>query len=146
MINENIVTSLRNAVNKGESIESAKQIMLNSGYNPEEVEEASHFMGGVSQSLNVRPEEQLTMPGKKGVLDKQANNGVRSQNIRLPSQLENQQQVVQPLNQASTVNPAVPVKKKSHKTEIILGFVLVVLIVILIFSYIFRNSILGLLS
>ena len=46
MVNEDIVTALRNAVDKGEPLESAAKIMINSGYNPREIHEASQFIGG----------------------------------------------------------------------------------------------------
>ena len=60
MVNEDIVTALRNAVNKGEPLEDAVRVMINSGYNPQEVEEASHFVaGGVSRILEPKKEEQF---------------------------------------------------------------------------------------
>ena len=37
MVNEGIVTALKNSIDRGDSLESAKQIMINSGYNPQEV-------------------------------------------------------------------------------------------------------------
>lgn len=58
MVNEDIVTALRNAVNKGESLENAIRVMVNSGYNSQEVEEASHFVaGGVTRIVEPRHDE-----------------------------------------------------------------------------------------
>tara|TARA_Y100000310_G_scaffold344282_1_gene456202 strand:- start:624 stop:1223 length:600 start_codon:yes stop_codon:yes gene_type:complete len=66
MPNEDIITSLKNAISHGDSLESAKQIMVNSGYNPREVEEASKFVGaGVIKTHQPKPEEQLAMPTQK---------------------------------------------------------------------------------
>ena len=66
MPNEDVITALKNAIEHGDSLESAKQIMINSGYNPREVEEASKFVGGgVIRTQQPQPGEQLTMPSKK---------------------------------------------------------------------------------
>jgi len=62
---EEIISALRNAIEHGESLESAVQIMINSGYNPEEVHEASKFIGGVLSMQEPRPEEQLMLPEQK---------------------------------------------------------------------------------
>ena len=34
MVNEDIITGLKNAVARGESLQNAVQILMNSGYNP----------------------------------------------------------------------------------------------------------------
>ena len=53
MTNEDIITALKNAINSGESLESAMQIMVNSGYDLREVREASRFVSqGVISDLN----------------------------------------------------------------------------------------------
>ena len=70
MTNDDIITALQNAVNHGESLESAMQSLINSGYNVNEVREASSFIGkGALPSM--QPEEELTMPSqKKGFFSK----------------------------------------------------------------------------
>ena len=66
MPNEDIITALKNAIDHGDSLESAKQIMISSGYNAREVEEASQFIGGgVISSQQPTPQETLIMPNKK---------------------------------------------------------------------------------
>ncbi len=65
MVNQDILTSLKNAVERGQSLESAINIAISSGYNPREVEEASQFIGGVSSRLHVKSDEELTMPSQK---------------------------------------------------------------------------------
>ena len=66
MVNEDIVTALRNAIDHGDSLESAKQIMINSGYNPREVEQASQFIaGGITPLQQPKPDEELIMPSEK---------------------------------------------------------------------------------
>jgi len=66
MPNEEIVSALRNAIDHGETLQSAVQLMINSGYNLEEVQEASRFIGSGTLSMQeIKPEEQLTMPEEK---------------------------------------------------------------------------------
>ncbi len=65
MPNEEIITALRNSVERGESLQTAMQIMVNSGYNPREVQAASKYVGGAPVNMQIKPEEQLTMPEKK---------------------------------------------------------------------------------
>jgi len=70
MVNQEIITSLKNALNYGESLEQAMQILINSGYNAAEVQEASGFIGtGIQGMQQVKPEEELTMPRKKGFIN-----------------------------------------------------------------------------
>ncbi len=72
MVNEDIVTALRNAVNRGEPLEIAINILINSGYNSRDVKEASKFVGGsILSDLQPNPNEQLTMPAKKTFFSKQ---------------------------------------------------------------------------
>jgi len=71
MATEEIVTALRNAIDHGESLQEAIQILLNSGYSSKEVLEASNYVGGgVLANHQMRPEEQLTMPNEKKMFTK----------------------------------------------------------------------------
>lgn len=90
MVNEDIVTALKNAINSGDSLESAMQIMISSGYDSNEVQEASQFIGGVSTNLQTRPDEHLIMPEqKKGLF------GRKKVNQQVPSQYQQPQQYSQ---------------------------------------------------
>lgn len=63
------MTSLRNAIEYGESLQEAVEILINSGYNESEVREASKFIGGGVINLQEIPaEEQLAMPEEKGMI------------------------------------------------------------------------------
>lgn len=69
MVNEEIITGLRNAVEHGENLYDAMQIMMNSGYPPQEVQEASRYVsGGTLHMQQPTPEEHLTMPDQKSRL------------------------------------------------------------------------------
>lgn len=50
MVREDIVSGLRNALIKGESIEQAKQSFINASYPSEEVEKAARFLTEKSES------------------------------------------------------------------------------------------------
>ena len=66
MVNEEILTGLKNAVDHGDSLDSAIRTAIASGYNPKEVQEAARFVGqGILPSLQSRPEEHLAMPNQK---------------------------------------------------------------------------------
>jgi len=68
VVNEDIATSLRNAVQHGESLQEAMNMLVHSGYNVNEVQEASKFVTTAPQNagaLQVRPEQELIMPTQK---------------------------------------------------------------------------------
>jgi len=65
MPNEEIITALKNSLDRGESLQTAMQIMVNSGYNPQEVQAASKYIGRAPVNMQAKPGEQLTMPEKK---------------------------------------------------------------------------------
>lgn len=65
MVNEEIITALKNSVERGESLQTAVNILINSGYNPREIQEASNFIGGTIRVLEPKSEEYLTMPNDK---------------------------------------------------------------------------------
>lgn len=50
MVKEDIVTALRNSVERGDTLENAIKIMISSGYSPGDVQEASNFVGFVPMS------------------------------------------------------------------------------------------------
>ena len=71
MVNEDIVTVLRNAVNHGEPLPHAMQVLTNSGYDPQQVQEASRYVrGGTMPTLEPKSNEQLIMAQNKRILGK----------------------------------------------------------------------------
>ncbi len=96
MSNNEILTSLKNAVERGESLQSAMQVMINSGYNPQEVQEASKFVSGASIPMQAKPDEQLTMPEKKGFFSR-----------------FKKQKITQPIQQPKP--PSIPLKNQTPK-------------------------------
>jgi hypothetical protein len=66
MVVEDIITSLKNAVEHGDSLENAMQLAINSGYNARDVQEAAQYVSGSSANyLQPKPSEQLSMPAQK---------------------------------------------------------------------------------
>jgi lipopolysaccharide export LptBFGC system permease protein LptF len=72
MVNEDILTALKNAIARGESMQLAAKVLINSGYNAKEVLEASKFIGAGSLH-QIEPEETLVMPNEKGFMNKLKN-------------------------------------------------------------------------
>ncbi|VVB78149.1 Uncharacterised protein [uncultured archaeon] len=97
MVNEEIVTALKNAIDHGESLDSAVNVMINSGYGPKDVQEASDLIGGGTLSyLQPKPEENFTTPSQKGFFGNFAKKPVQ--------QVEPQQQPM-PMVQQGSVQP-----------------------------------------
>jgi FtsZ-interacting cell division protein ZipA len=62
MTNEDIVTSLKNSIERGENLENAMNILVGSGYPTSEVQEASKYVGqGVMSNLQPTPEEDIAI-------------------------------------------------------------------------------------
>jgi len=101
MPNQEIVTGLKNAIDHGDSLQNAMQIMMNSGYNPAEVQEASKFFGaGIIGAYQPKPEEQLTMPNKKpGVFSRLKPGAKKAPPIQSPQPQIQQAQTKQPIQQ-----------------------------------------------
>ena len=123
---DEIITALKNAVEHGESLQQAKEIMINSGYNPKDVEEASKYVS--SHSLpKIGEDQHLLMPDEKKI-----------------------KKVFKPL----TKHHLPEKNKKSFKEkkvglyfrEIVLFIILLILLGVLAVTIIFRKTIISLVS
>jgi hypothetical protein len=118
MPNQEITTALRNSIERGEDLQTAMQIMINSGYNPDEVQEASRYFGSVD--MQAKPEEQLTMPSqKKGFFSKlgrKAKQPVQKQVTKPPQNFQPTTQVQQPQLSSPTL-PQIPVKQEARQIK-----------------------------
>ncbi len=83
MVNEDILTALRNAIEHGESLQSASGILINSGYNAREVQEASVYMG-TGVIIQERANEQLVMPANKSAYNPRMQQPMPVQQIQNP--------------------------------------------------------------
>lgn len=134
MVNEVILTALRNAISSGESLDTAVQIMINSGYDAGEVHEASSYVsrGVISNLQPQQPQTSQQFP-QQPLQDYQQQWPVEQQPI---SQQKMQQQTL--IQQ--------PTQKKSYKKEIILVVILIILTIILGGTIFLKDKILGFLS
>lgn len=123
MVREDIVAGLKNAVERGYSLELAKKSFISAGYSKEEVEEASAFVHGSSVIAAESKESELL----------QATQPTRS--------LPTQQQEMQKPEKEPVSN-----KLKRNSKIILLLVILMVLVVLLIMTLIFRDKIIGLFS
>lgn len=96
MPKEEIVTALQNALERGENLEQAKQVLIFSGYPQKDVEEASHYF--VSTPINLQPQigEELAMPSKKPLVPFFSN---RQQPAYAQAQPQQMQKPIQPSQQ-----------------------------------------------
>ena len=149
MVNEVILTALRNAIISGESLDTAVQIMINSGYNAREVHEASIYVSkGVISNLQPQQPQASQQYTEQQTRVKQI---ALQQPLQQPLQgyqqplTVNQQPVFQQQiqQQTSTQQPA---QKKSYKKEIILVVLLIILLIILGGTIFFKDKILGFLT
>ena len=104
MAKQEIITALQNSVERGENLAQAKQILINSGYNTTDVEEASQFVGqGTISFIKIKPQEELAFPESKGFLSRfrkqipsqQPQQSVQQQPIQQQNQQQNQAQPIQ---------------------------------------------------
>ena len=161
-MNEEIITGLKNAVENGENLHEAMQIMINSGYNLKEVQEASRFIGAsILENNEVKPEEQLVFPERNSSFSKLAfweknktDNPPQSKNQEI-SQIKG---AISSFDSQSSVNTMSDINqiqgrlsrelqnikpKTSYKKEILLLITLLILIGILISTILLKNTILG---
>jgi len=161
-MNQDIITALKNGIENGESLQFTKQILINSGYNSRDVEEASKYVGaGVMPSLQARPGEQLVMPEKKSLI--RGGNPALQQNKKVQREFQKiKQEIVQktPPNYQQLSPKQIPyqqspvqqeyiqeiVHKKSWAREIILFVILLFLIGLLTVTMIFKDKILSFLA
>jgi hypothetical protein len=124
MVVDEIVTSLKNAVDHGESVESASTMLINSGYSPADVNEAAQLLGGGAISyLQPKPSEQLSTPAQKNLISgKPVAAPTQVQPIQRPAQAQpqqiQQQRQVQPIQRPGQFqqqsNPQLNTKLQSN--------------------------------
>jgi len=148
MVNEDIVTALRNSIENGETLEQAIKILINSGYNSQEVQEASQFFSsGIITQTEPKPEEQLIMPEKKSFFSSFSKKSPKEDIIKEP--LNNNVPELSPsINDTQNKDLAKQLErihspKQSHFKEIFLFILLLLLIGTLIVTMIYKNQIIS---
>lgn len=152
MVNEDIITGLKNAVARGESLQNAVQILINSGYNPIEVNEASRYIqGGIIPYLEPKKDEYLMMIQNKmqnNNLNQNSNNFKPKELVQYNPNFQNQKLLENSqIQEISVSEDKLEIKeKKSFKKEIILLVILLFFIAILALTIFFKDNILNFLS
>lgn len=145
MVNEVILTALRNAISSGESLDTAVQIMINSGYDAGEVQEASSYVsrGVISNLQPQQPQASQQFP-QFSIYESQQFPQQPLQSYKQPLPVEQQSISQQQMQQQ--ISTQQPIQKKSYKKEIILVIMLIILLIILGGTIFFKDKILGFLS
>lgn len=132
MSSKEIVEGLRNAIQRGYSLEQAKQSFINAGFNREEVESAAASLVGISNSfVQQQPIQQQT------------------QQPRMPQLPANVPQPKMSMPEIKPLPTSVYQKAESHKSMGLIIFLVIVLILllgVLAASFIFKEQILNLIS
>ena len=147
MVNEDIVTALRNAVNGGESLESAINVMITSGYDKQEVIEAAQFvagMSGITHNLGLMPKEEMAYKefqyqDQVPIDNLYPQQMISSVPIKTVQQFQQQRQIQMPEQPQQ-------IPKKSYGKEIFLVIVLLILLAVLGVVIFFREQILAFFS
>ena len=120
MVRQDILAGLRNAVERCYSIEQARNTLINSGYNLNEVNEAVAYMtgglAGVGQQQQIQPQQ--------------------TQNIK----------PIQPQNSAQQTQTEEKPKKKFPWMVVLLSTFLIALVIVLILVLIFKDQVTELLQ
>ncbi|PXY71305.1 hypothetical protein CXX78_01815 [Candidatus Parvarchaeota archaeon] len=129
---DDILGGLKNALERGENINKAIVSLINAGYSEKEVKEAANFLQGGTPNLQ-QSDNNLPQVEKK------------VQNIQTPVKKFPQPKINQnilPVNSLPTSKVVVEEKKGKGKI-IILSIILFILVCVLVFSIIFRKTIIG---
>ncbi|MFA5992119.1 MAG: hypothetical protein WC796_00250 [Candidatus Pacearchaeota archaeon] len=145
MVRYDIITAIRNAVERGESIEKARQVLINSGYNVNDVNEAVNYLtGGASNELqNATYQNQPTQPQQTQQPQIANQPKVVSQSIPTQNQNVPQKLPVQMNHLVVTSGDEAPNKKKNTVAIIILAVLLVLLFATLMLTLIFQEQVIS---
>lgn len=114
MVNEDILTSLKNAVDNGEPLEKAVQLAINSGYNPKDVNEAAQLVSGGVYSFQPRPDERLVMPTQNSLISGNPINIQKISQQPIPQEKTTETTVnSQPINSQPISNQKVNIRQDS---------------------------------
>lgn len=125
---DEISAGLRNAIERGESIEEAIQTFINAGYNPVEVKEAATLVSGVVSLVN---NPSVKMPPQFSSIASQSQS---SPQINYPQALSSP--IISPVQPNSSMSP-------DKKKTIALLAILILLIGILLAIILFKDDILS---
>lgn len=133
---EELEAGLKNAIERGSSLEEAVQSFINAGYNPVEVKEAANNLNGITNIVNSNPINAKIQSNNSRPISNVFGNNPNSQ-VQKPVNL--------PVNNLQSL-PKDNGKSKVKMVIIILVIFLVLLLGAMAVLLIFRESILNLLK
>ena len=173
MVRQDIISGLRNAMERGQSLEQARQTLLNSGYNSQDVLEAINYLTGglsaqpfqyvnqqklqsyqpqiYSQNKQVQTSPQITQ--NKSYLQNnktsQMQQDIQIQQVQQAQQMQQNMQIQQ--NSLAQVQPLQYVTPQKQKSKFpwglfILSLVLLTLVGVLVASLLFKEEIIAFLE
>jgi hypothetical protein len=139
MARKDIIVAIKNAVERGYSFEQAKQVLINSGYNIKDINDAYNYLtGGIGEIQennfqNTIQNNSLVMPIKP-INTLQTNNLTPNQNINYD------EETVKP------IYPPLPIETSGEKkpfpwTVVFLSTLLIILVISLILVLLFKDNI-----
>lgn len=134
MVRKDIVIGLKNAVERGASIEQARNILINSGYSENDVKEAYNYLTGNSEQL---PPVQKIPDSTVREIQKRDMFAQQSQQTQASTQPIPQINQVQPIQQPNQEK----IKKPFPWAVVLLSTVLILLIILLGVVVYFRQDI-----
>ena len=137
MARQDLISAIRNALERGESIEKAKQALINAGYNRTEIEEAARVLG-IQSSSNAPSTISGVYQARKPY------NTLASKNAEQAtySPAEEESQVHQQFQPSSATNPV----KNNLGALILLIGLLIILGAIIIGIVFFRQQIIDIIT
>jgi len=130
MIKEEIAAGIKNAIERGDSLEKAKQSFINAGYNPQEVEQAAASIGGVLKNYSP-PAQSIPHLNTKGQKQIPA-----TSSLQAPAPQQTQSSQTKPLPTQTQV------KKPKKPIIVFLIIILAILLFFLLISLLFKEKIL----
>lgn len=130
---EDILAGLRNALERGQSLESASQSFINAGYNPRDVQEAA---SSISQGVTsiISKEDSKFQPLQPQIQPP------KQTDLNVPESPST------PINPTPLIDPNLDKKKKHKKILVILLIILLVLIALLIGVAFFAEKLLQIIA
>jgi len=149
MVRQDIMAGLKNALERGYSLEQAQVSLINSGYNQNEINEASNFLTSgvapVAQQPAVRRAQVPAQPAQQRQPVAQPQPVQRAQ-VQQPAQvMQPPAQPMPPQRPAQQAQPAKPKKPFPWKI-VILVIILLAIIAALVLGFIYRQGIIDFIS
>ncbi len=143
---DDLIGGIKNALERGATIEQAIQSLINAGYNINEVKEAASYahegvLASMSQPASLPVNQRIVQQNKQPIINPVINKPLQPTQFKSTAQIF---PIPRPL-----INPLPSIKnnqssqKQENGTIILLSAILFVLIVGLVLTIIFRDKIIG---